>query len=267
MFIIFIVMKNIISETNRIKELMNLPTLKESTELDVFPATGGFDIGWDPDLQKKLNKGGGFDNPKHNSDFSTSRTDPRHPNHIGVDIYGKKGSPVVSPVDGVAKLSNNATSGLVVTVEDKDGYCHFMGHLDSVTVEDGKQVFAGDEVGTLGNTGNASITAPHIHYNVYKCSSGFNSGKDPFGDLKNAIGKTKRKEPTEKDIHNLIDNNEDNKFKDVFQKWFDSDDEEGEEPNTVKDLETLKDDENEGVIDYMINKGKDFIQGVIDLFN
>ena len=48
-------MKNIISETNRMKKLMNLPINESDGELDVFPVTGMFDIGWDQELQDKLN--------------------------------------------------------------------------------------------------------------------------------------------------------------------------------------------------------------------
>lgn len=271
MFIIFIVMKNIITETNRMKKLMNLPLNEGEGELQIFPATGGFDIGWDPELQKKMNKGGGFENPKHNSDFSTTRTDPRHPNHIGVDIYGKKGSSVVAPVDGVVMTSDGDVSGLVVTVKDKDGYCHYMGHLNSITVEDGVTVFAGDKVGTLGNTGNAKITAPHIHFNVYKCSSGFNSGTDPFNNLMKVVNKTSddAEKPDEETVAGIIGLGGFKSLKDKLEDYF-SDDEkkDGKDKGEkdVKDLESEKNDKNENIIDYLVKKGANFIKNVIDAF-
>lgn len=274
MFIIFIVMKNIISETNRMKKLMNLPINESDGELEVFPVTGMFDIGWDQELQDKLNKGTGLSNPKHRSDFSTKRTDERHPNHIGVDIFGEKGSKVVSPVNGKVRTSDGKISGKVVTVEDKDGYCHFMGHLNSITVEDGQIVFAGEEVGTLGDTGNAKGTAPHVHYNVYKCSSGFNSGTDPFNKLMKVIDKRAddAKKPDEETIAGIIGLGGFKSLKDKLEDYFSDDDNKDKEDNKekeekdIKDLESEKDDKNKGIIDYLVKKGESFIKNVIDSF-
>lgn len=246
------------------KQLMNLPKINESSELEVFPVTGQFNIGYDTEMN--------YTNPTHNSDFSTTRTDERHPNHIGVDIFGKKGSTVVAPVDGKVKTSNGPISGLVVTVEDADGYCHFMGHLDSISVEDGQMVFAGDKVGTLGNTGNASNTEPHVHFNVYKCSNGFESGKDPFKSLMKSIGKKAddAEEPNEKDIAGILGLTGFKSLKDKLEDYFSDDDkkDDGDEKETedIKDLESEKDDKNKNIIDYLVKKGESFIKNVIDAF-
>ena len=62
--------------------------------------------------------------------------------------------------------------------------------MDSITVDDGEFVDAGTKVGTLGDTGNAKGTAPHLHYNVYPTNQGFYAAEDPIDDLKDAIGKS-----------------------------------------------------------------------------
>jgi murein DD-endopeptidase MepM/ murein hydrolase activator NlpD len=246
-------MKTFQNESKRIKELMNLSSINEGPELDVFPIDGDFNIGYDKEMS--------LSNPKHNSDFSRTRTDERHPQHIGVDIFGKKGSPVVAPVSGKIKTQENDTSGKVVIVQDKDGYCHFMGHLDTIMVEDGVVVFAGDKVGTVGNTGNAISTSPHVHYNVYKCDSGFDSGEDPFKNLEKAKHKLPSdvSEPNDKEVVDLLSIKGLSSLKDKLEDYFTSDDEN-------KDVKNLEDDENKGIISLLVKKGEDFLKNVIDSF-
>jgi murein DD-endopeptidase MepM/ murein hydrolase activator NlpD len=177
--------KLLISESDK-EHIRKLHKLKEAKELEVFPIDGGFNIGYDKDWDN-------FSNPQStaNSDFSKSPTGHGaggHPKgHFGVDIFGVRGTPIVAPVDGVVKL--NFGNGNTVIIQDKDGYSHWLGHLDSVSVRDGEVVDAGTKVGTLGDTGNARGTAPHLHYNVYPTSGGFYSAEDPIDDLRDAIGK------------------------------------------------------------------------------
>ena len=156
--------------------------------IDTFPIAGGqYNIGWDKNWDD-------FNNPAGtaNTDFTRKATNAGaggHKNgHIGVDIFGKKGTPIVAPVDGKVKYGSNGLT--VIVQDDKTGFSHWLGHLDSITVKEGEFVSAGQQVGTLGNSGNASGTAPHLHYNVYKTNSGFNSGEDPLDILKGAISKS-----------------------------------------------------------------------------
>lgn len=172
------------SDKNHIKKLYNL---KESKELEVFPVDGGYNIGYDKNWDDWGNPQG-----TANSDFSKSPTGHGangHPKgHFGVDIFGEKGTPIVAPVDGKVKI--NTGNGNTVIIQDLDGYSHWLGHLDSITVNDGEFVDAGTEVGTLGNTGNAAGTEPHLHYNVYPTDQGFYAAEDPIDDLKDAVGKS-----------------------------------------------------------------------------
>jgi hypothetical protein len=47
----------------------------------------------------------------------------------------------------------------------------------------GKWVAAGTYLGTLGNTGSAAGTAPHLHFSIYPDGS-YNSGIDPYNLLR-----------------------------------------------------------------------------------
>lgn len=160
---------------------------EDQPELEVFPIDGPYNIGYDKDWDDFYNPIG-----TANSDFSkrpTGHGAGGHPKgHFGIDIFGPKGTDIVAPVKGEVKL--NFGNGNTVIIKDLNGYSHWLGHLDSISVSDGELVEAGTKVGTLGNTGNARGTSPHLHYNVYPTASGFYSAEDPIDILTAAIGKT-----------------------------------------------------------------------------
>lgn len=45
---------------------------------------------------------------------------------------------------------------------------HHYAHLDSQLVTSGQRVKRVDAIGLVGNTGNVRITAPHLHFGIYK---------------------------------------------------------------------------------------------------
>jgi murein DD-endopeptidase MepM/ murein hydrolase activator NlpD len=151
-----------------------------------FPIGGGkFNIGYDT-------KWNDWNTPNHNSDFSKKATNAgvggHKSGHFGVDIFGPKGAPILSPVNGKVTYDNG--NGLTVIIVDPEtGYSHWLGHLDKRTVPEGTVVVAGQQVGELGNTGNAKTTAPHLHYNVYNTKGGYYTGEDPLEILVSAINK------------------------------------------------------------------------------
>ncbi|HEY86148.1 MAG TPA: peptidoglycan DD-metalloendopeptidase family protein [Chloroflexi bacterium] len=56
--------------------------------------------------------------------------------------------------------------GNQVLLAHPNGYYTLYGHLASLSVKKGQQVAAGDSLGVMGNTGNAS--GAHLHFGVYK---------------------------------------------------------------------------------------------------
>lgn len=229
--------------------------LREGTELDVFPVDGGFNIGWDEDAKN-------FNDPKGtaNSDFSEKPTyagaGGHLKGHFGIDIFGKRGTPIVAPVGGKIKL--HFGNGNTVIVQDVDGYSHWLGHLDSITVKDGEFVKAGTQVGTLGDSGNAKGTTPHLHYNVYPTKGGFYSGKDPIKDLKAAIGKKPSSVQDDEFDFSELDGGIISKIKSLYKDLT---------GGSKMKPEIVKADDAEDILTIVKNKGKEFIQGLENLLS
>lgn len=80
--------------------------------------------------------------------------------HYGMDIAGKLGSPVITPVDGIAILRDSYAAGHTLGVV-KDGMVVFFCHLNSRFFDSGDEVKKGDVIGTIGMTGQSS--GPHVH--------------------------------------------------------------------------------------------------------
>jgi murein DD-endopeptidase MepM/ murein hydrolase activator NlpD/SH3-like domain-containing protein len=98
--------------------------------------------------------------------------------HQGIDIFAPRGTPVVAAAEGrVSSVTTNELGGNVVWVRAARGQSHYYAHLDERLVSPGAYVRAGEPIGTVGNTGNARTTAPHLHFGIYQRGSG---AIDPF---------------------------------------------------------------------------------------
>lgn len=91
--------------------------------------------------------------------------------HQGTDIFAPKGSPVLAPVAGVVTKvvdhDDGTLGGIRIWIRGDDGNFYYLAHLDSVTgVKVGDRVTAGQQVGTVGNTGNAKGLSPHLHFEI-----------------------------------------------------------------------------------------------------
>ncbi len=96
--------------------------------------------------------------------------------HEGIDIFAKRGTPVVSSTEGiVTQVGTNRLGGLVVWVTGPGGQRHYYAHLDRYSdVEAGMRIEAGRVLGYVGNTGNAKGTPPHLHYGIYETGGAIN---------------------------------------------------------------------------------------------
>jgi peptidoglycan LD-endopeptidase LytH len=94
--------------------------------------------------------------------------------HEGVDIFAKAGTPVVAASDGfVSRVGENALGGQVVWVWDVSrGVRYYYAHLQQQLVSAGTLVRRGQVLGTVGNTGNARTTPPHLHFGIYASGEG-----------------------------------------------------------------------------------------------
>ncbi len=102
--------------------------------------------------------------------------------HEGIDISAKRGTPVLSVSKGkVVSVKEAGLGGKQVWVHDKKrDYIYYYAHLDSQLVVEGDDVVEGDELGTVGTTGNAKGTIPHLHFGVYENSWFSRSTVDPL---------------------------------------------------------------------------------------
>jgi peptidoglycan LD-endopeptidase LytH len=96
--------------------------------------------------------------------------------HRGIDILAPLGTPVVAVADGVIeRVEETERGGLVVWLrETGTNRSHYYAHLQTQQVRRGARVRAGEPVGTVGTTGNASETAPHLHFGVYRSGTPVN---------------------------------------------------------------------------------------------
>ncbi len=99
--------------------------------------------------------------------------------HQGVDIFATRGTPVLSATRGiVASIRDSGLGGRQVWVmgpgRERYYYAHLDGWQDGLAA--GDVVMPGDRLGSVGDTGNARGTPPHLHFGVY----GSNGARDPL---------------------------------------------------------------------------------------
>nr|WP_218888209.1 M23 family metallopeptidase [Saccharopolyspora hordei] len=89
--------------------------------------------------------------------------------HYGIDIANSKGTPIYSVADGVVIDAGPASGfGLWVRVQHEDGTITVYGHVNTITVDEGEKVKAGEQIATMGNRGFS--TGPHLHFEVWNSS-------------------------------------------------------------------------------------------------
>ena len=96
--------------------------------------------------------------------------------HEAIDIPARRGTPVVATDDGrVVKLFNSIPGGLTVYQVDRDQkVMYYYAHLDAYApgLREGDPVQRGEVLGVVGSTGNASASAPHLHFAILRLPPG-----------------------------------------------------------------------------------------------
>ena len=118
------------------------------------------------------------DDPSPVRSFFGAERDGGARRHHGIDVFAPRGTPVVAAADGiVVRTGDSPRGGLHVWQRAVDGAGSALGalyyaHLDRVDVATGDPVRRGDRLGTVGNTGNARTTPPHLHFGLYRRFAG-----------------------------------------------------------------------------------------------
>ncbi|MEV4492304.1 M23 family metallopeptidase [Micromonospora coxensis] len=86
--------------------------------------------------------------------------------HTGIDLVAPEGTPYVAIHSGtVTKAGWFGGYGYAVIVQHADGSEAIYGHSSSVSVREGQQVKAGDQLGLVGNTGHSY--GSHLHLEIH----------------------------------------------------------------------------------------------------
>lgn len=92
--------------------------------------------------------------------------------HEALDIMAPRGTPVVAVDDGVIKkLFTSQYGGLTIYQFDpSETVSYYYAHLDRYAdgLKEGATVKQGDVLGYVGSTGNASPSAPHLHFTIFR---------------------------------------------------------------------------------------------------
>ena len=87
--------------------------------------------------------------------------------HKGIDIFAKKGTPLLSATNGVVLYDGKlGIGGNVIAVLGPKWKIHYYAHLESRHVSIGDFVSSSQAIGTVGDSGNAKGKLPHVHYSV-----------------------------------------------------------------------------------------------------
>jgi murein DD-endopeptidase MepM/ murein hydrolase activator NlpD len=103
-----------------------------------------------------------------------------HHDYAATDILAKAGCKFIAPIDGVVDEVNRVDTwksppnlgitrgGLSVSIIGSDGVRYYGSHLRSIpaSIQPGVAVKAGRVLGSIGSTGSARGTAPHLHFGI-----------------------------------------------------------------------------------------------------
>ncbi len=95
--------------------------------------------------------------------YGESRTETGY--HLGVDLYNPGGTPIVAAASGlVAQVSDGGSYGKLIIINHGGNVQTYYSHCQTIDVEAGQSVEAGDFIGTVGSTGRT--TGTHLHFEL-----------------------------------------------------------------------------------------------------
>ncbi len=90
--------------------------------------------------------------------------------HHAVDIMAPRGSPIRAVAAGtIVRLASGGAGGITIHhLDSTERYCYYYAHLQGYApgLREGQSVSRGELVGYVGTTGNATASAPHLHFAI-----------------------------------------------------------------------------------------------------
>ena len=90
--------------------------------------------------------------------------------HQGTDILAPRGTPLLASERGIiTKMGTGTLGGNKLWVKGESGTYYYYAHLSAFAegLQNGDTVDAGELVGLVGNTGNASGGVTHLHFEIH----------------------------------------------------------------------------------------------------
>lgn len=112
-------------------------------------------------------------NYQNSGNFSPNApTDARHKVHQGVDLRASGGTPIYPIANGtVIAVGSSGKGGHNITIQHINNVKAYYAHLGSIKVQKGDKVNLNTVIGTVGDSGNAKGTFPHLHIQVWQNGS------------------------------------------------------------------------------------------------
>jgi murein DD-endopeptidase MepM/ murein hydrolase activator NlpD len=115
-----------------------------------------------------------------NSSAAAATTSHSHHNYPATDILTKVGCAFVAPTSGIVNEVNRIDryswkhnlgkdrGGIYISILGDDGVRYYGSHLSKLAVGmlPGVRVVTGQMLGTVGSSGDAKGTAPHLHFGI-----------------------------------------------------------------------------------------------------
>lgn len=115
----------------------------------------------------------GHDTGSIGSGFGAPREGGRRAHH-GIDIFAPRRTEVLATSRAkVRRVDEWKLGGNIIWLEDRERNLRlYFAHLQTQDVKEGDWVEPGDRIGTVGNSGNARTTPPHLHFGIYMRGEG-----------------------------------------------------------------------------------------------